>query len=117
MAFRGSRRGSWATALSTAVKAVMLLLLLGAAATAADTATGGHHGKPLGGIARNSTVLGEPPSQVADLDLCGGEERLFQAAKKTTELGAGSEENGPHTSPYLSFYGRLYGGNMCNVKT
>ena len=23
-----------------------------------------------------------------------------------------------HTSsPYLSFYGRLYGGNMCNVKT
>ena len=21
------------------------------------------------------------------------------------------------TSPYLSFYGRLYGGNMCNVKT
>ena len=23
----------------------------------------------------------------------------------------------PHTSPYLSFYGRLYGGNMCNVKT
>ena len=68
----------------------MLLLLLGAAATAADTATGGHHGKPLGGIARNSTVLGEPPSQVADLDLCGGEERLFQAAKKTTELGAGS---------------------------
>ena len=28
-----------------------------------------------------------------------------------------AEENGPHTSPYLSFYGRLYGGNMCNVKT
>ena len=28
-----------------------------------------------------------------------------------------AEENGPHTSPYLRFYGRLYGGNMCNVKT
>ena len=27
------------------------------------------------------------------------------------------EEKRPHTSPYLSFYGRLYGGNMCNVKT
>ena len=24
-----------------------------------------------------------------------------------------AEENGPHTSPYLSFYGRLYGGHMC----
>ena len=23
----------------------------------------------------------------------------------------------PVTSPYLSFYGRLYGGNMCNVQT
>ena len=29
----------------------------------------------------------------------------------------GAKENGPHTSQYLSFYGRLYGGNMCNVKT
>ena len=41
MALKGSRRRSWATALSTAGKAVLLLLLLGAAATAADTATGG----------------------------------------------------------------------------
>ena len=23
----------------------------------------------------------------------------------------------PHTSPYLSFYGRLYGGNMCQNVT
>ena len=28
-----------------------------------------------------------------------------------------AQEKRPHTSPYLSFYGRLYGGNMCNVKT
>ena len=47
------------------------------AATAADTASDGHHGKPLGGILWGNTLLGEPPSQVTDLDLCGGEERLL----------------------------------------
>ena len=33
--------------------------------------------------------------------------------KQITNLKAGETAN----SPYLSFYGRLYGGNMCNVKT
>ena len=36
---------------------------------------------------------------------------------QSVEIRHPAEENGPHTSPYLSFYGRLYGGNMCNVKT
>ena len=53
------------------------------------------------------------------LRACDGSAEL--AAEMLLEHGDGgvptAEENGPHTSPYLSFYGRLYGGNTCNVKT
>ena len=36
---------------------------------------------------------------------------------KALKIATLQKKNAPHTSPYLSFYGRLYGGNMCNVKT
>ena len=38
-------------------------------------------------------------------------------AAKVDWLAGCEDRPGCHTSPYLSFYGRLYGGNMCNVKT
>ena len=47
----------------------------------------------------------------------GGGGDIVGYASPKPKCTALAEENGPHTSPYLSFYGRLYGGNMCNVKT
>ena len=44
-------------------------------------------------------------------DFCG----CIKRSNNTAELSAVPLPGS--TSPYLSFYGRLYGGNMCNVKT